>query len=108
MDVSNFADRMPRIVSRSEVKLRVSTVHTREGIPLLSTRNFHRAWVSQTISLFGKLSRRAATAGNVCTISPREPRRTTRKRGSAMRSLADGIQQAARRMILWIAYNGDA
>src|SRR5271170_3630926 len=59
------------------------------------------------ISAFGKVSRRPATAGNVWTISPRAPRRTTRKRGSGMRRLANGFEEIAGGMILRVANDGD-
>src|SRR5258708_31359607 len=36
-------------------------------------------------------------------MSPSDPSRTTRKRGSGMRSLAHGIEKFARRMVLGIA-----
>src|SRR5260221_81426 len=36
-------------------------------------------------------------------MSPSDPSRTTRKRGSGMRSLAHGIEKVARRMVLGIA-----
>src|ERR1700730_5795486 len=38
-------------------------------------------------------------------MSPSDPSRTTRKRGSDMRSLAHGIEKVARRMILRVADN---
>ena len=72
---------------------RVSMVRTSVARVLLSTRSFHRGCVSQIISAAGNDSRSAATAGKVCTISPREPRRRTRKRGSDMRGLANGVQE---------------
>src|SRR5579859_2341207 len=96
------------MVLRSEAIERVSAVHTCEARPLLSTRNFQRGCVSQTISEFGKVSRSAETAGNVCTISPSEPRRTTRKRGSGMRGLAHGFEKIARGVIFWIADDGNS
>src|ERR1700732_1976922 len=36
-------------------------------------------------------------------MSPSDPSRTTRKRGSGMRSLAKGIEKFARRMVLGVA-----
>src|ERR1700731_4783796 len=54
----------------------------------------------------GKDSRSAATAGKVWMMSPSEPSRTTRKRGSDMRGLAHGIEEFARRVILRVADNG--
>src|SRR6266404_3606731 len=53
----------------------------------------------------GKDSRNAATAGKVWMMSPSEPSRTTRKRGSDMRSLAHGIEESARRVILRVTDN---
>src|SRR5580698_5627359 len=96
------------MISRSERIERVSVAHTCEARPLLSTKSFHRGCVSHTISAFGKASRSAETAGNVCTISPSEPRRKTRKRGSGMRSLTDGFEKTARGVILGIADDGNA
>src|ERR1700687_3843051 len=93
---------------RKEATARVSMVRTSVARVLLSTRNFHRGWVIQMISAAGNVSRSAATAGKVCTMSPREPRRRTRKRGSGMRRLADGIEEVARGMIFGIADDGDA
>src|SRR5712672_3580700 len=58
------------------------------------------------ISAFGNVSRKPATAGKVWTISPREPKRTTRKRGSAMRRLANGFEQLPRGMVLGVSYDG--
>src|SRR6476646_9103305 len=95
------------MVLRSEGIDRVSTAHTCETKPLLSTRSFQRGCVSQTISALGRVCRSAETAGRVCTISPSEPRRTTRKRGSGMRSLAHGFEEIARGVIFWIADDGN-
>src|SRR5216684_3292811 len=75
---------------------------------LLSTNSFQRGCVSQTISASGNDSRRAATAGKVWTMSPREPRRTTRKRGSGMRRLANGLEQLSRGVILGVPHNSHA
>src|SRR5258705_11065676 len=55
------------------------------------------------ISARGNELRKPETAGNVWTISPREPRRTARKRGSDMRGLADGIEKRARGMVFGAA-----
>src|SRR5260370_4478399 len=41
-------------------------------------------------------------------MSPSEPSRTTRKRGSDMRSLAHGIEESARRVILRVTDNSYA
>jgi len=59
------------------------------------------------MSAFGKVSRKPETAGKVCTISPREPRRTTKKRGSGMRRLANGFKKVARGMIFGVADDGN-
>src|SRR6267143_1017986 len=75
---------------------------------LLSTSPFQRGCVSQTISASGNDSLRAATAGKVWTMSPREPRRTTRKRGSGMRRLSNGLEQLLRGVILGVPYDGHA
>src|SRR5271168_2382692 len=93
---------------RKEATARVSMVRTSVARVLLSTRDFHRGWVIQVISASGNDSRSAATAGKVCTMSPKEPSRRTRKRGSDMRSLANGIEEVAGRMILRVAHDGDA
>src|SRR6202047_1752710 len=97
---------MLAIAARHEVRAPVSTVHTSEARPLLCTRKSQRGCVSQTISAAGKDSRSAATAGKVWIMSPSDPSRTTRKRGSDMRSLAHGIEKFARGMILRVADNG--
>src|SRR5579863_7760197 len=95
------------MVLRKECMERVSVVQTCVASALLSTRNFQRGCVIQMISALGKLSRSAATAGKVCTISPRAPRRTIRKRGSGMRRLANRCEKFARGMILGIADDGN-
>src|SRR5580704_5305398 len=105
MAVSKRCTRMRRSISRKEAKERVSTAQISVAKELLCTRGFQRGWVSQTISALGKDSRSPATAGNVWTISPREPSRTTRKRCSDMRCLADGFEKLARRVILAVADN---
>src|SRR5256885_10817672 len=79
-----------------------------EASPLLSTSSSQRGCVSQVISAPGKDSRKAATAGNVCTISPSEPSRTTTNRGSGMRRPAHGFQKLTRGMLLRIPNNRDA
>src|SRR5215471_4682783 len=75
---------------------------------LLETSSTQRGWVSQTISDCGNEHRSAAMAGKVWTMSPREPRRTIRKRGSGMRAFADGLKERARGVILGIANDGHA
>src|ERR1035438_2721775 len=94
------------IVRRSEDSERVSMVRTSEARALLSTKNFQRGWVSQVISATGNVSRSAATAGKVWTMSPREPKRRSRKRGSGMRSLANGVDEFAGGVIFRVADNG--
>src|SRR5882762_9197913 len=84
---------------RNEAKVRVSTVHTSDGKSLVSTKKDHRGCVSQTILDRGKDSRNAATAGKVWMMSPSDPSRTTRKRGSGMRYLADQVDKFTRGMI---------
>src|SRR5882757_8138704 len=96
------------MVWRTLARSRESTGQLSEARPLLATRLTQRGWVSQMISARGKELRRPATAGKVWTISPKDPRRTTRKRGSDMRGLADGVEKRARGMILGIADDGDA
>src|SRR5580700_9815023 len=95
------------MILRRDGMERVSVAQTCVARVLLSTKSFQRGCVSQTISAFGKISRNAATAGKVCTMSPSEPRRRTRKRGSGMRSLADGFKKIARGMIFGIANDGN-
>src|SRR5271167_5247485 len=95
------------MILRSECIERVSVAHTCETRVLRSTKSFQRGCVSQTISAVGKVSRSAATAGKVWTMSPSEPRRKTRKRGSGMRRLADGFKKIARGMIFGVAHDGN-
>src|SRR5580692_9378027 len=95
------------MILRSEGIERVSVAQTCETSALHSTKSFQRGCVSQTISAFGKDSRNAETAGNVCTMSPSEPRRRTRKRESDMRRLTDGFEKIARGVMLWIANDGN-
>src|ERR1700751_4149027 len=93
---------------RTDAKSRDSTAQISDTRPLLSIRNFQRGCVTQMISALRRLSRRAATAGNVCTISPSEPNLTTAKRVSAMRRLANRFQKDARGVIFGISNDGDA
>src|SRR6267142_5561511 len=95
-------------VWRTLARLRESTGHIWVARPLLATRFTQRGCVSQMISARGNELRKPETAGNVWTISPREPRRTTRKRGSDMRGLANGVEKRARGMVFGIADDGDA
>src|SRR5579862_9692640 len=95
---------MARTLERS----RESTDQISVARALLATSSVQRGCVSQTISASGKEARRAATAGKVWTISPREPRRTTRKRGSGMRLLADGGEEGAGGVVFGVADDGDA
>src|SRR5580700_8422260 len=108
MEASQVVCLMLSMDLRKEDNSRVSMVRTSETRALLSTRDFQRGWVSQTISAAGNVSRSAATAGKVCTMSPREPRRRIRKRASGMRRLANGIEEVAGGMILGVADDGDA
>src|SRR4029077_8143090 len=89
-------------------QLRVSTVQTSDASPLDFTTNSHLGCASQMISAFGTEFSRPPTAGNVCTMSPNEPSRITRKRGSVMRRLANLLQQFARGVIFRIANDGYA
>src|ERR1700756_5549145 len=93
---------------RSEAQSRVSTVHVSSARLLARINASHLGCVNQTISAFGNDLRSPLTAGNACTMSPSEPRRTTRNRGSAIWRLAHNLQQLARRMILGIADNRHA
>src|ERR1700730_7468665 len=108
MEASHLNCRTLSMALRKEDSSRVSMVRTSEARALLSTRSLQRGWVSHTISAPGNVSRSAATAGKVCTISPRDPRRRTRKRGSGMRRLANGIEEIACGMIFRIANNRNA
>src|SRR5258705_10653389 len=90
-------------VWRTLARLRESTGQIWVARPLLATRFTQRGCVSQTISARGNELRKPETAGNGWTISPREPRRTARKRGSDMRGMADGIEKATRGWGLWVA-----
>src|SRR5712692_1427064 len=96
------------MISRKEWYERVSVSQMSVASSLLSTSAFQRGWVSQTISASGNDSRKPATAGKVWTISPREPRRTTRKRCSGMRRLANGLEQLSRGVVLGVADDGHA
>src|SRR2546421_7245482 len=89
------------MISREEWYERVSVSQISVANSLLATSSFQRGWVSQTISDSGNDSRKAATAGKGLTISPREPRRTTRKRWSGMRRLANGLEQRPPGVIPW-------
>src|SRR5713226_3615520 len=100
--------RIRPMISRKDSYERVSVSQISVASSLLSTSSFQRGWVSQTISALGNDSRRPATAGKVWTISPREPRRTTRKRGSGMRRLANRFEEFSRGVILGVAYDGHA
>src|ERR1700756_318056 len=92
----------------TEDRSRESTGQISVASPLLLTNSTQGGWVSQTISADGKDWRSPATAGKVWTMSPREPRRTTRKRGSGMRGLADGVKKRARGMVLGVADDSDS
>src|SRR5580700_7046681 len=93
---------------RPEARSRESTGQISVASPLLLTNSSQRGCVSQTISAAGNDSRNPATAGNVCTMSPREPRRTTIKRWSAMAPFSKAVKECAGRVALRIAHNGDA
>src|SRR5574340_844255 len=100
--------RIRSIAARREERSRESTVQICDAKPLAATRADQRGCVSQTILAAGNESRSAATAGKVCTMSPSDPRRTTRRRGSAMRALADALKKATRGMVLRITAYGHA
>src|SRR5207253_7579819 len=108
MAAENCFPRIRPMISRKDLYERVSVSQISVAISLLSTSAFQRGCVSQTISAFGNDSRRPATAGKVWTMSPREPRRTTRKRGSGMRRLANGIQEFFCRVLLGVTHDGHA
>src|SRR5208283_3489175 len=95
-------------VERTEEKSRESSGQISVASLLLATRPTQRGCVNQIICAAGNDSRKAETAGNVWTISPSELRRTTAKRISVMRILADGFKERACRMILGIANDRDA
>src|SRR5258708_9361820 len=108
MAASHICVRILAMIWRTFAKSRESTGQISEARPLLATRFTQRGWVSQMISARGKDWRRPATAGKVWTTYPMEPRRTTRKRGSDMRGLADGVEKRARGMVFGIADDRDA
>src|ERR1700675_1655834 len=108
MAASQFCARILAMVWRTLERSRESTGQISEARPLLATRFTQRGWVSQMISARGKELRRPATAGKVWTMSPKEPRRAKRKRGSNMGDLADGIEQSAGGMIFGVANDGYA
>src|SRR5256885_16544852 len=93
------------MISRKDLYERVSVSQISVAISLLSTSAFQRGCVSQTISAFGNDSRRPATAGNVWPMSPWEPRRTTRKRGSGRLRLTNANQKPISRRILELAHD---
>src|SRR5260370_30899955 len=93
------------MISRKDLYERVSVSQISVSSSLLSTSAFHQGCVSHTISAFGNDSRSPATAGKVGTMSPRDPRRMTTKRGSDMHPLANGIQEFSCGVILWVTYD---
>src|SRR5450755_2674839 len=99
MAMSKSAARISLMVCANAEIWRVSVVQVLEARPLLAINDFQRGWASQIISELRKDSRSAATAGKVCTISPSDPSRTTRKRRSAMRDLAQRFEQGSSGMI---------
>src|ERR1700722_9160995 len=104
----NFAARTRRIISRSDSTERVSAAQTSVAKLLAATKDSQRGCVSQAICAAGKVSRSAAMAGKVCTISPKEPNRTTRNRGSGIGPLANAVEQRARGMVLRIPNDSHA
>src|SRR5271154_3489888 len=108
MAVENFSLRIRAVIPRMELSERVSVAQISVASPLLATRDSQRGCVSQVIWLAGKVCRNADTAGKVWTISPSEPRRTTRNRGSGILILANIFQQRARGMIFGVAHDGHA
>src|SRR5271154_3970153 len=108
MAVENFSLRIRAVIPRMELSERVSVAHISVASPLLATRDSQRGCVSQVIWLPGKVWRSADTAGNVWTMSPRDPRRTMRNRGSAILILANIFQQRARGMIFSVAHDRHA
>src|SRR5271168_766261 len=108
MATVNFSLRMRAMIPRMEAGERVSVAQISVASPLLATRDSQRGCVSQVIWLAGKVCRNAETAGKVWTMSPSEPRRTTRNRGSGILILANIFQQRTRGMILGVAHDGYA
>src|SRR5271165_128314 len=108
MAVVNFPLRMRVTISRMDESERVSVAQRSLARPLLATSDSQRGCVNQVICDCGNDWRKAATAGKVCTMSPREPRRTTKKRGSGILILAKAFQQRARGVLFRIAHDGDA
>src|SRR5271168_860977 len=105
MAASHERARSLATVWRTEPRSRESTGQISVASPLLATSFTHRGCVSHTISAAGKDSRSPATAGKVCTISPSEPRRTTTKRCSVMRTFSNAVEKRAGGVILRIAYD---
>src|SRR5271168_5587936 len=99
---------MRAMIPRMEANERVSVAQISVASPLLATSDSQRGCVSQVIWLAGKVCRNADTAGKVCTMSPSEPRRTTRNRGSGILILANIFQQRARGMIFGVADDSHA
>jgi hypothetical protein len=108
MAACHVCTRILAMVWRTLERTRELTGQISVARALLATRFSQRGCVNQIISARGNDWRRPATAGKVWTMSPREPRRTMRKRGSDMRGLADGIEKRAGGMVFGIAYDGDA
>src|SRR4029077_12648124 len=73
----------------------------KSGFP--SSRRIHFRSTAQSIRASENVSRSAAAAGRACTLTPSEPRRTSRNRRSDIVVLAHTREQVARRMPLGVA-----
>src|SRR5271154_2934386 len=99
---------MRAMTARMEERERVSVAHISDARLLLATRDSQRGWVSQVMCACGKVRRSAATAGKVWTMSPSDPRRTMRNRGSGIAILAHAREQCAGGMIFRVSDDGYA
>src|SRR5215813_10322133 len=83
------------MIERIEADDLVSVAQISNATAAALTKGSHLGCVNHVMFAAGNDSRSAETAGSVCTISPSEPRRTTRSRGSLMRRLANGFEECA-------------
>src|ERR1700732_2552986 len=67
-----------------------------------SSKRSHFESTTQSMRASGNVSRSAAAAGRACTMSPSDPSRTSRKRGSAIFLVTQAGDEFARGMFLGI------